>query len=155
VAALLLRVPPAGCGCSLAGLACPRHPGSKRESERGGWQRACVERDHERVKSLASPFGDRGRVRARVSVATADRVRLLLNPWMPAHPGIMSKVYAVCYGGRQDAYKVTSKGCGQGMSSVTGGSHTAMQKLRIVTCGVSGGRSLTRPFRDAHRFPSP
>jgi hypothetical protein len=32
--------------------------------------------------------------------------------------------------------------------------HIAMQKLRIVTCGISGGRSLTRPFRDARRFPS-
>jgi hypothetical protein len=31
---------------------------------------------------------------------------------------------------------------------------TAMQKLRIVTWGFSGGRSLTRPFRDARRFPS-
>jgi hypothetical protein len=30
----------------------------------------------------------------------------------------------------------------------------AMQKLRIVTLGVSGGRSLTRPFRDARRSPS-
>jgi hypothetical protein len=30
---------------------------------------------------------------------------------------------------------------------------TAMAKLRIVTVGISGGRSLTRPFRDAHRFP--
>jgi hypothetical protein len=29
----------------------------------------------------------------------------------------------------------------------------AMQSLRIVTVGVSGGRSLTRPFRDARRFP--
>ena len=28
--------------------------------------------------------------------------------------------------------------------------HTAMQKWRIVT----GGRWLTRPFRDARRFPS-
>ena len=32
--------------------------------------------------------------------------------------------------------------------------HTAMQKLRIVTIGISGGRSLTGPFRDARRFPS-
>jgi hypothetical protein len=31
---------------------------------------------------------------------------------------------------------------------------TAMQKLRIVTLGISGGRALTRPFRDARRFPS-
>jgi hypothetical protein len=31
---------------------------------------------------------------------------------------------------------------------------TARTKLRIVTCGISGGRSLTRPFRDACRFPS-
>jgi hypothetical protein len=30
-----------------------------------------------------------------------------------------------------------------------------LKKLRIVTCGISGGRSLTRPFRDARRFPSP
>ena len=35
------------------------------------------------------------------------------------------------------------------------GWHTAMQKLRIVTLGISGGSSLTRPFRDARRFPSP
>jgi hypothetical protein len=27
-------------------------------------------------------------------------------------------------------------------------------KLRIVTLGISGGRPLTRPFRDARRFPS-
>ena len=27
-----------------------------------------------------------------------------------------------------------------------------MQKLRIVTVGISGGRSLTRPFRDARRI---
>jgi hypothetical protein len=34
--------------------------------------------------------------------------------------------------------------------------HTAMEKLmRIVTVGISGGRSLTRPFRNARRFPSP
>jgi hypothetical protein len=26
--------------------------------------------------------------------------------------------------------------------------------LRIVTVGIEGGRSLTRPFRDARRFPS-
>ena len=32
--------------------------------------------------------------------------------------------------------------------------HTAMQKLRIVTVGSSGGRSLTRPLRDARGFPS-
>jgi hypothetical protein len=31
---------------------------------------------------------------------------------------------------------------------------TAMQKLRIVTLGISGGRSLTTPLRDARRFPS-
>jgi hypothetical protein len=31
---------------------------------------------------------------------------------------------------------------------------TAMKKLRIVTVGISGGRSLTRPFRDARRFHS-
>jgi hypothetical protein len=31
---------------------------------------------------------------------------------------------------------------------------TAMRKLRIVACGVSGGRSLTGPFRDARRLPS-
>jgi hypothetical protein len=31
---------------------------------------------------------------------------------------------------------------------------TAMSKLRIVTLGISGGRSLTRPLRDARRFPS-
>jgi hypothetical protein len=32
---------------------------------------------------------------------------------------------------------------------------TAMEKkLRIVAFGVSGGRSLTRPLRDARRFPS-
>ena len=30
---------------------------------------------------------------------------------------------------------------------------TARPKLRIVTVGVSGGRSLTVPFRDARRFP--
>jgi hypothetical protein len=29
--------------------------------------------------------------------------------------------------------------------------HTAMEKLRIVTVGISGGRSLTRPLRDARR----
>jgi hypothetical protein len=34
------------------------------------------------------------------------------------------------------------------------GRWTAMQTLRIVTSGISGGRSLTRPFRDARRFPS-
>jgi hypothetical protein len=34
------------------------------------------------------------------------------------------------------------------------GSAAAMKKLRIVTLGVSGGRSLTRPLRDARRFPS-
>jgi hypothetical protein len=28
------------------------------------------------------------------------------------------------------------------------------QKLRIVTFGISGGRSLKRPLRDARRFPS-
>jgi hypothetical protein len=28
------------------------------------------------------------------------------------------------------------------------------EKLRIGTLGISGGRSLTRPFRDARRFPS-
>jgi hypothetical protein len=33
-------------------------------------------------------------------------------------------------------------------------SRTAMRKLRIVACGISGGRSLTRPLRDARRFPS-
>jgi hypothetical protein len=31
--------------------------------------------------------------------------------------------------------------------------HTAMKQLRIVTSGISGGGSLTRPFRDARRFP--
>jgi hypothetical protein len=31
---------------------------------------------------------------------------------------------------------------------------TAMQKWRIVTVEISGGRSLTKPFRDARRFPS-
>ena len=31
---------------------------------------------------------------------------------------------------------------------------TATQKLRISTSGISGGRSLTRPFRGARRFPS-
>jgi hypothetical protein len=31
---------------------------------------------------------------------------------------------------------------------------TAMKKLRIVALGISGGRSLTRPFRGARRFPS-
>jgi hypothetical protein len=31
---------------------------------------------------------------------------------------------------------------------------SAMKKMRIVTLGISGGRSLTRPFRDARRFPS-
>jgi hypothetical protein len=31
--------------------------------------------------------------------------------------------------------------------------HTAMKTLRIGLVGVSGGRSLTRPFRDARRFP--
>jgi hypothetical protein len=31
---------------------------------------------------------------------------------------------------------------------------TAMQKPRIVTLGISGGGSLTRPLRDARRFPS-
>ena len=30
---------------------------------------------------------------------------------------------------------------------------TAMQKLRIVAVGISGGRSLTRPFRDSADFP--
>jgi hypothetical protein len=30
----------------------------------------------------------------------------------------------------------------------------ATNKLRIVTLGISGGRSLTGPFRDARRFPS-
>jgi hypothetical protein len=29
-----------------------------------------------------------------------------------------------------------------------------MKQLRIVTSGISGGRSLTRPFRDARSFPS-
>jgi hypothetical protein len=33
-------------------------------------------------------------------------------------------------------------------------SHTAMEKLRIVMVGISVGRSLRRPFRDARRFPS-
>jgi hypothetical protein len=33
-------------------------------------------------------------------------------------------------------------------------SYTAMQKLQIVTLGISGGRSLTGPFRDARRLPS-
>jgi hypothetical protein len=28
------------------------------------------------------------------------------------------------------------------------------KELRIVTFGISGGRSLTGPFRDARRFPS-
>jgi hypothetical protein len=28
------------------------------------------------------------------------------------------------------------------------------EKLRIVTLAISGGRSLTRPFRDARQFPS-
>jgi hypothetical protein len=32
--------------------------------------------------------------------------------------------------------------------------HTATTKLRIGTLGISGGRSLTGPFRDARRFPS-
>jgi hypothetical protein len=32
---------------------------------------------------------------------------------------------------------------------------TAMHKLRIELFGISGGRSLTRPFRDARRFLSP
>ena len=36
----------------------------------------------------------------------------------------------------------------------TGAHRTAMQKLRIVALGISGGRSLTRPFRDARRFLS-
>jgi hypothetical protein len=31
---------------------------------------------------------------------------------------------------------------------------TASKKVRIVTVGMSGGRSLTRPLRDARRFPS-
>jgi hypothetical protein len=31
---------------------------------------------------------------------------------------------------------------------------TAMRKLRIVTVGISGGGSLTRPLRDVRRFPS-
>jgi hypothetical protein len=31
---------------------------------------------------------------------------------------------------------------------------TAVQKLRIVALGISGGRSLTGPLRDARRFPS-
>jgi hypothetical protein len=31
---------------------------------------------------------------------------------------------------------------------------TAMEKLRIVASGVWGGRSLTKPFRDARRFSS-
>jgi hypothetical protein len=35
-----------------------------------------------------------------------------------------------------------------------GGWHTATNKLRIVTVGISGGVSLTRLFRDARRFPS-
>jgi hypothetical protein len=29
-----------------------------------------------------------------------------------------------------------------------------MKKLRIVTIGISGGGSLTRPLRDARRFSS-
>jgi hypothetical protein len=33
--------------------------------------------------------------------------------------------------------------------------HTAVKKSRIGTLGVSGGRALTRPLRDARRFPSP
>jgi hypothetical protein len=36
----------------------------------------------------------------------------------------------------------------------TAGRCTAMQKLRIVTVRVSGGRSLTGPLRDARQFPS-
>jgi hypothetical protein len=31
---------------------------------------------------------------------------------------------------------------------------TPMQKLRIVTLGISGARSLTGPLRDDRRFPS-
>ena len=43
----------------------------------------------------------------------------------------------------------------RGVAHVEGaGQRTAMQKLRIVTVGISGGRALTRPFRDARRFPS-
>jgi hypothetical protein len=30
---------------------------------------------------------------------------------------------------------------------------TAMKRLRIVTIGISGGRSLTGPFRDARSIP--
>jgi hypothetical protein len=32
--------------------------------------------------------------------------------------------------------------------------HTAMKTLRIVTVGISGGRWLTRPLRDARQFHS-
>jgi hypothetical protein len=31
---------------------------------------------------------------------------------------------------------------------------TAVQRLRIGTLGISGGRWLTGPLRDARRFPS-
>jgi hypothetical protein len=34
------------------------------------------------------------------------------------------------------------------------GRFTATNKLRIVTLGISGGGSLTRPLRDTRRFPS-
>jgi hypothetical protein len=49
---------------------------------------------------------------------------------------------------------------GQGAGCAGGGRRgvargTAMQQLRIVTLGISGGRSLTRSSRDARRFPSP
>jgi hypothetical protein len=33
--------------------------------------------------------------------------------------------------------------------------HRGGNKLRIVTVEISGGRSLTRPFHDARRFPFP
>jgi hypothetical protein len=38
------------------------------------------------------------------------------------------------------------------LSLLSGSKHTAMRKWRIVTLGISGGRSLTRPF--PARFPS-
>ena len=33
--------------------------------------------------------------------------------------------------------------------------HAAIHKLRMVTVGISGGKLLTRSFRDARRLPYP
>jgi hypothetical protein len=43
---------------------------------------------------------------------------------------------------------------GGGVSLMAFEGLTAMKRLRIVTVGISGGRSLTGPLRDARRFPS-